>query len=246
MRVVSRTGKRATTNAAAWAAVLASVCLAACATAGVAPAAPQVEAQDACAFGADLEEFAVTPAMRRCAEQGEPQAQAWLGMVYWAASDSVSGDFDVYGIDGPGWTVERLQAEGRRWLEAAAASGEPMSQNELGRAAMLGEFGTPIDYAVARRWLTLAAQNGDALAMFNIARMHHFGLGVPASASAAEDWLRRSAAAGGRSATCTLAALLDLRDTDAAREEARGLRRDVLKLASGGPCDPADMVEGFP
>lgn len=173
-----------------------------------------------------------------CAQSGDPQAQAWLGMLYWSASESGADSWSDFALPGK-LSVQGLEREGARLLEAAAVGGIAIAQNELGRAFKRGEFGRPIDYTQALRWLSAAAEQGDELAQYNLADMYLHGLGVTPSVSEAERLLRASSERGYRPARYSLAELLQDRG---ALDEARAIRNGVA--ASAEPCGPQDLLDG--
>jgi len=57
-----------------------------------------------------------------------------------------------------------------------------------------GLGGAPTDKEEAKRRLSLAAENGHQRAMYNLARMHEKGDGIPENAEKALDWYQRAAA----------------------------------------------------
>jgi TPR repeat protein len=77
-------------------------------------------------------------------------------------------------------------------VQAAAAKGDPVAEQELGRAYQLGQ-GVPVDYAKALDLYTKAAMQGNAKAMNNLGIMYHRGNGVPANDKEASKWLLEAA-----------------------------------------------------
>lgn len=81
------------------------------------------------------------------------------------------------------------------WLKAAAESGLPHAQKELGTLYFEG-VGVPVSYDEALKWFNRAAEQGNAAAMHNLATMHFHGVGVPASREEALTWWHKSAEKG--------------------------------------------------
>jgi len=82
--------------------------------------------------------------LRPLAEQGDPGAQFYLGLLY-ENGDGVPRDF----------------VKARQWYEKAAAQGEAKAQFYLGMQSAYGEGG-PMDLVQAHMWYSLAAGNGNA------------------------------------------------------------------------------------
>jgi TPR repeat protein len=174
-----------------------------------------------------------------CAERGDPLAQAWLGMIYWGASDSEPSDWPTYNLPGK-WARERLQTEGGRLIAMASVAGVAIAQNELGRAYMRGEFGLTADYQLGVRWLRAASDQQDEFAQYNLAEAYLVGRGVERSASEAERLLRLSATRNYRPARCSLAEILQDRG---ALDESRAIRNAIAAEAEA--CSPDDLLEAL-
>ena len=84
--------------------------------------------------------------LRPLAEQGDPGAQFYLGLLY-ENGDGVPRDF----------------VKARQWYEKAAIQGEAKAQFYLGMQSAYGEGG-PMDLVQAHMWYSLAAGNGHARA----------------------------------------------------------------------------------
>jgi TPR repeat protein len=82
--------------------------------------------------------------LRPLAEQGDPGAQFYLGLLH-ENGDGVPRDF----------------VKARQWYEKAAAQGEAKAQFYLGMQSAYGEGG-PMDLVQAYMWYSLAAGNGNA------------------------------------------------------------------------------------
>ena len=78
---------------------------------------------------------------RKAADQGNPDAQANLGMAYFKG-DGVERDF----------------AEAAKWLREAADQGSPVAQRELGLLYEKGQ-GVPQDYVQAASWYSKASRS---------------------------------------------------------------------------------------
>jgi TPR repeat protein len=107
------------------------------------------------------------------AEQGAPQAQFSMGVLY-ANGDGVPRD-------------ERRAAA---WYRSAAEQGDASAQNNLGVMYANGQ-GVQQDDAQAVRWYRCAAQQGHALAQYNLVGMYRSGRGDSASVRL---WHARAAA----------------------------------------------------
>jgi TPR repeat protein len=77
-------------------------------------------------------------------------------------------------------------------LQAAAAKGDPVAEQELGRAYNLGQ-GVPLDFSKALDLYRKSAAQGNAKAMNNLGIMYHKGQGVPADDKEASKWLLQAA-----------------------------------------------------
>ncbi len=116
--------------------------------------------------------------LTRCVEQGNAQAQYWLGFKY-AIGEGVPED----------------DAEAVRWYRLAAEQGYADAQVILGEVYANGE-GVPEDDVEAVRWYRLAAEQGFAPAQFNLGRMYANGEGVSEDLVLAYMWYNLSAAQG--------------------------------------------------
>ena len=97
--------------------------------------------------------------------------------------------------------------EGRRLIEAAAASGDPQGQRVAAIALISAEFGS-FQPDRAASLFKKAAEAGDPQAMFHYAHVLSEGIGVPADRAAAMDFLGRAAAAGLTTAQLTIGEIL--------------------------------------
>jgi uncharacterized protein len=101
---------------------------------------------------------------RLSAEQGFPEAQYALGVIYFSRNPSVPMDYD----------------EAIKWYRQAAEQGHVRSQLNLGVVYLRGDV-VPQDIPQALKWFGLAAAQGDSDAQFNLGNMYLEGEGVPAS-----------------------------------------------------------------
>ena len=112
-----------------------------------------------------------TESDRLTAEQGDADAQALLGVVYY---------------NGRG--VEQDYEEAVRWARLAAEQGNARGQSLLGAAYYSGN-GVERDYAEAARWAQLAAEQGLASAQALLGVVYLNGNGVPRDYVSAYLWL---------------------------------------------------------
>lgn len=123
---------------------------------------------------------------RPLAEEGDRDAQYWLGWMY-----------------SHGEGVEKNDTLAVVWYRRAAGQGEPASQNNLGWMYSHG-IGVAQDYDEALRWYRLSANQGDPDAQYNLGWMYSKGNGVPQDVSEAVKWYRMAAAQGHRKAKSRL------------------------------------------
>lgn len=117
-------------------------------------------------------------ATRQAAEQGKPEAQTDLGIMY-ATGDGVSKD----------------PTEAAKWFRKAAEQGFARAQNNLG-VMYEGGNGVPQDNVEAVKWFRAAAEQGFARAQNNLATKYLDGAGVPKDPVEAVQWFRKSAEQG--------------------------------------------------
>lgn len=112
------------------------------------------------------------------AEAGLPKAQAAYGQVL---------------LDGRGVAADAVAALG--WFRKAAAGGDAMGMNMLGRCFEKG-WGTPEDRTEATRWYARAAQAGLDWGMYNYGSALALGAGIERDEAAALGWFQRAGAMG--------------------------------------------------
>jgi len=109
--------------------------------------------------------------MKRAANLGLPDAQAYLGRLYEAGKFGVTKD----------------PAEARRWLERAAQAGDRMAMHNLGYYYFEGQA-APKNLTVAAEWFRRAAMLGVTDSQYNLARLYEGGQGVPENPAEAYKW----------------------------------------------------------
>jgi TPR repeat protein len=162
--------------------------------------------------------------IRISAEQGEPEAQFNLGMIYYRGvemprdfaevvkwwrkaaeqghSDAQLGLGFVY-QDGTG--VQQDYVEGLRWFRLSAAQGNSYAQANLGVAYWIGER-VPQDFAEAVKWFLKAAEQGHVEAQLVLGgKAYARGIGVSQNRGEAMKWLHMAAEQGYSYAQAALA-----------------------------------------
>jgi hypothetical protein len=117
--------------------------------------------------------------LRQSAEQGNADAQARLGLLYYR-----------------GRGVRQDYAEALRWSRQAAGQGDAVAQFNLGFMYAKGR-GIPQDLAEAARWYRIAADQGHADAQSSLGLMYDKGQGVPRDSVEAHKWLSLAASRAG-------------------------------------------------
>lgn len=125
-------------------------------------------------------------AWRPLAEQGNPNAQFNLGLMY---------------NNGKG--VPKDDVEAMKWYRMAAEQGYANAQFNLGFMYDSGQ-GVPEDDVEAVKWYRMAAEQGHAKAQNNMGVMHKIGEGVPQDDDEAMKWYRMAAEQGHARARETL------------------------------------------
>ena len=130
----------------------------------------------------------------RRAEAGDADAQYELGMIYAEGRQGVKPDeakaaalFRKAGIKHPraayyAGSYEILagrKTEGMAWYRQAAQLGDPDALYNMGRAAMLGEYGVAKDPAQAIRWLQAGYEAGDGQAAMALGVIYDAGEAAP-------------------------------------------------------------------
>ena len=116
--------------------------------------------------------------IQKKAEQGNPEAQAELGLLYRRGRE-ISQD---YGL-------------AEKWFRSAAEQGHADAQNNLGLMYDHGR-GVERDFVEARKLYLQAAKQGHANAQYNLALLYTNGQGVPQDDIEAYVWANIAAAQG--------------------------------------------------
>jgi uncharacterized protein len=116
--------------------------------------------------------------VKQLAEQGNPDAQSKLGVMY---------------ANGIG--VEMDKASAVKWYAKSAEQGYPLGLWNLAFMYIKGD-GVAVDYGKARELLRKAAEKGLASAQYDLGVMLLQGLGGAPDRAEAEKWLGISAAQG--------------------------------------------------
>ena len=111
---------------------------------------------------------------QREANQGNAQAQAFLGSVYY---------------QGEGMRQDYTKAA--QWFEKAANQGHAGSQFILGSMYARGE-GVPQDYSKSMQWLEKSANQGDANAQYALGVIYNNGLGVRQNTATAKEYFGKA------------------------------------------------------
>ena len=119
----------------------------------------------------DVENF------RKAAEQGNADAQYWLGD--WYSVISLQGDL----------------TEAVKWYLKAAEQGNSFAQQRLGECYAKGE-GVKKDMAEAFKWYHRSAEQGYSVAQCDLGKYYLNGEGVEKNMAEAVKWLRKSAEQG--------------------------------------------------
>ena len=128
---------------------------------------------------------------RPLAENGDREAQYWLGHMYDA-----------------GLGVERNPTEAIGWVRKAAEQGFTPAEFRLGQMYRDG-IGTLQDFEQAMKWLKRAAGGGNRIAMRSVGELYERGWGVTEDLVSAYAWYSVAAAAGDPLAVHLRQAVLD-------------------------------------
>jgi uncharacterized protein len=117
-------------------------------------------------------------ALQEKAEQGDGEAQAYLGFKYYRG-DSVEQDYE----------------QAHRWFSMAAHQGVSFAQLGLGTMYSAG-LGVAQDDTEAARWYGKAAEQGNVGCQYRLGTMFHEGVGVKQCCIQAYKWLTLAAMQG--------------------------------------------------
>ena len=146
------------------------------------------------------------------AKQGNPLAQASLGMLYYK-----------------GHGVSQNYQEAMKWSTKAAEQGYSLAQYDLGVMYDKGQ-GVPQDYQMAVKWWTKAAEQNHLGAQYNLGLMYAKLMSVPDDLITAYKWASMAAASGHEEAT-RLLNMLKKRMTNAQIAEGQRLSEELIKKA---------------
>lgn len=195
-----------------------------------------------CGLEAASSEFKFNSALALCAESGQSEAQAWLGMMYWW--DSTEPEQPLLTDYYPNLSTLEMQRQGANLLKMAANSGNVLAANELGLAHFEGSYGQNTDYRTALKWLKIADQAGDEFAPQNLAIMYLRGTGVEKSKSKAIEHLERAANRGSVIALWTMGAWHAAHPAPGSKEKSEKYFAEAERL--GGECQrPSEICEDF-
>jgi TPR repeat protein len=138
---------------------------------------------------ADQEPASLFSQVRGRAENGDLDAEAQLGVMYYWGQDAPLD----YG-------------KAMFWLHRAADAGQRDAQAKLGAMYFLGQ-GTAADEAEAIHWFRKAAEQGEPYSQGCIGLMYIVGHGVPQDLPTAFFWLYQAAAGGDQDAAAPLKAV---------------------------------------
>ena len=141
-------------------------------------------------FGIPLDDEKALYWYRKAAEQGEADAQHWVGRQY------------EHGLRG----VPRDNSQAAKWYRLSAEQGDVLAQTRLAALHFNGD-GVLQDYHEALRWYRAAAMQGWAEAQSSVAAMYHNGEGVPQDYREALRWYRAAAMQGKHKAQFNLAVM---------------------------------------
>lgn len=132
--------------------------------------------------------------VRSLAEQGNADAQAFLGWLY-------RGHMDV----------PKNEVEAVRWYRKAAEQGHAEGKAGLGDTYLLGLGDAQQDDAEAAKWYRKAAEQGSPEAQFTLGELYRAGRGVQENHAEVVKWYREAAKQGHVSAQHELADMFMLR-----------------------------------
>lgn len=112
--------------------------------------------------------------MMSCAENGEPLAQNYAGLMY------------VYGLG-----VEKDESKGFAYVQKAAQSGNAVAEYNLGRLYSEGR-GCQLDMNKAVEWYKKAISQNNQRAAYDLGYMYLKGFGVPQDYVLGVEWFKKS------------------------------------------------------
>ncbi len=174
---------------------------------------------------------------RTAAEQGNPDAQVYLGLMY---------------AKGEGLDRDPVAAFG--WFHKAAEQGIAYGEDRLALMYFTGD-GVTKDMAEAVKWYRRAAEQGYASAQGRLGSMYARGVGVTKDSVEAVNWLRKSADQGDILSQIALARMYQIGEgTDQDSAEAAKWRRKAIEHDDAqamnnsarflATCDVAELRDG--
>lgn len=157
---------------------------------------------------------------RPLAEQGNPGAQVFLGIMY---------------ADGKGVPKDNRQAVA--WYRKAAEQGFSAAQHDLGRMYTKG-IGVPQDDDQAVFWYRKAAEQGEAEAQALLGGMYVIGRGVPEDDVQGYAWLNLAAAQGNDNAKAIRTEIRQRMTRDQIAEGQKLSRELAAQIANQGGTTP--------
>ncbi|MDH3505206.1 MAG: sel1 repeat family protein [Nitrospirota bacterium] len=145
---------------------------------------PEIDPNKRVDYSTELEKW------QPLAEQGNPEAQFKLSLMYIKSQGGISKDY----------------AEAARWSRLAADQGHVGAQVLLGSLYHDG-WGVPQDYDEALRWFRLAAEQGNADAQAKLGYIYYKGQGVSQDPTEAFRWYKMAAEQGEKVAQVRLGAM---------------------------------------
>lgn len=165
-------------------------------------------------------------ALTKKAQEGDPQAQYDLGMVYYSGKDEVPRNTEL----------------GAEWFLKSAQQGHTKAQFAIGRCYFHGR-GVPRDKALGVRWYHEAAEQDHKQAVYALGDCYFYGEGVGRNHAESLKWFSKSAALGEQGAQFRVAQIYEKGDPSV-RNPRRALE-EYEKSASGGSVYAEFLVGTF-
>lgn len=178
------------------------------------------------ATSADSQLEAVIPLLKKAADEGNPEAQYRLGLLYangegveldyveaafWfdesARQDLTDAQRALAWLYANGYGVDQDNQQARHWYVQAAESGDPDAQCLVGHMYLVGRFDAPIDIQSAMLWFEQAAAQNHATAQYMLGKLFAGGESVAQNDEAAFQWLTLAIMNGSEKAKSELAQL---------------------------------------
>jgi TPR repeat protein len=154
--------------------------------------------------------------LHRAADEGNSNAMAFIGASYLRGEDGLKADqgeavrwlrkaselgnpaamYSLGMVLGHGPSTPADKAEAMKWFIKSAQLGSVDAMTMAGIQYVSGVNGQGPNYVEANYWFRSAADKGDAAAMFMLADLYRYGLGVPTDYAEAMRWSLRAAHVG--------------------------------------------------